>query len=219
MKNQRIMVTGGAGFIWSNLVEELARDNEVFILDDLSTDRMENIKELLKMDNVRFTHGSVTDMELLQRSFNGIDYVFQQAALASVPGSIEDPVASNNVNINGTLNVLVAARDNNVTKVVFASSCAVYGDAEIMPIAETSPFKPKSPYPVSKLAAEYSELAGTIIDLLGKDMKPVHESPREGDIRESVADVSKARAIGYKAGYSLEKGLRETMEWFNNGVI
>ncbi len=126
MKNQRVLVTGGAGFIGSNLAWELALKNEVVILDDLSTGRMGNIKELLKMDNVSFIHGSITDLDLLQRSFKEIDYVYHQAALASVPGSVQDPIASNKVNINGTLNVLTAARDNQVKKVVFASSCAVW---------------------------------------------------------------------------------------------
>lgn len=307
MKNQRVLVTGGAGFFGSNLAGELAGENEVVILDDLSTGRMENIKELLKMDNVRFIRGSITDMGLLQRSFNDIDYVFHQAALASVPGSIEDPVANNNVNINGTLNVLIAARDSNVKKVIFASSCAVYGDAEIMPIAETEPFKPKSPYAVTKIAAEYycgvfstvynlptvslryfnvyglrqnpeseyaavipkfisqvmsgrppviygdglqtrdfvfvkdvvkanilaaesgesgvfnigsgvsvtvEELARMIITLLGENLKPLHEAPREGDIKHSFSDIKRAKVFGYEPGYSLEEGLKETTGWF-----
>jgi UDP-glucose 4-epimerase len=312
MKDQRVIVTGGAGFIGSNLARKMALENGVVILDDLSTGRMENIKELLKKENVWFIRGSITNLNLLQKSFENIDYVFHQAALASVPGSIEDPVANNNVNINGTLNVLTAARDNQVKKVVFASSCAVYGDPEIMPISEAVQLNPKSPYAVSKLASEYycnvfsevydlptvslryfnvygpqqdpeseysaaipkfisrvmngrppviygdglqtrdfvfvkdvvranilaaeskdegvfnigsgvsinvAGLAEAIIDLFGKDMKPLHEAPREGDIRNSFADISKARAIGYKARYSLEEGLRETVEWFNNGVI
>jgi len=309
MKDQRVLVTGGAGFIGSNLAEELALENEVVILDDLSTGRMENIKELLIRENFRFVRGSITDLELLQGSFKDIDYVFHQAALVSVPKSIDDPVANNNININGTLNVLTAARDNNVKKVIFASSCAVYGDPEVMPVAETAQINPKSPYAVTKLACEYycgvftevydlptvslryfnvygprqnpesdyaavipkfinrlmngkppviygdglqtrdfvfvkdvvranilaaekgesgvfnvgsgasitvAELAGTIIDLLRKDMKPLHEVPREGDIRDSVADISKAKSIGYEAGYSLEEGLRVTVGWFKS---
>ncbi len=155
MKNKKILITGGAGFIGSNLAEELAVDNEVVILDDLSSGRMENIKELLENYNVRFIKGSITDLGLLQRSFIDVDYVFHQAAIPGVPASIVDPAASNSVNVNGTLNVLMAARDNEVKKVVYASSCAVYGDAAVTPIDETTPLAPKSPYAVTKLTGEY----------------------------------------------------------------
>lgn len=155
MKNQRVIVTGGAGFIGSNLAEELSMDNEVVILDDLSTGRMENIKEILKKKNVTFIGGSIIDLELLQKSFMDIDYVFHQAGMISVPESIKDPILNNRININGTLNVLIASRDNHIKKVVCASSCAVYGDTTIMPIAETTELNPKSPYAVAKLATEY----------------------------------------------------------------
>lgn len=155
MKNKKILITGGAGFIGSNLAEELAVDNEVVILDDLSSGRMENIKELLEKHNVRFIKGSITDLDLLQRSFIDVDYVFHQAAIPGVPASIDDPFTSNSVNVNGTLNVLIAARDNEVKKVVYASSCAVYGDAAVTPIDETVPPAPKSPYAVTKLSGEH----------------------------------------------------------------
>lgn len=155
MKNQRVLVTGGAGFIGSNLAGELAVENEVVIIDDLSTGRMENIKELLKKENVKFVRGSITDLELMQKLCADIDYVFHHAALHSVPASVKDPISSNNVNINGTLNVLIAARDNQVKKVVFASSCAVYGDGGSMPVVETAQPNPKSPYAAAKLAGEY----------------------------------------------------------------
>lgn len=155
MRNKKVLITGGAGFIGSNLAEELAKDNDVVILDDLSSGRMENIKGLLESYNVRFIKGSITDLDLLRQSFDGIDYMFHQAAIPGVPASVSDPVTSNNVNINGTLNVLVAARDNGVKKVVYASSCAVYGDTAVTPITETSPLAPKSPYAVTKLAGEY----------------------------------------------------------------
>ena len=105
------MVTGGAGFIGSNLAEELAKENEVIILDDLTTGRIENIKELLDKENVKFIRGSITDLNLIQRNLKDVDYVFHHAALASVPESIKDPISSNNVNLNGTLNVLIASRD------------------------------------------------------------------------------------------------------------
>ena len=110
MKDKRVAITGGAGFIGSNLADELATSNSVIIIDDLSTGREENIKELLKKDNVRFIQGSITDLSLLQKLFQGVDCVFHQAALTRVPRSIEDPLSTNEVNIEGTLNVLLAAR-------------------------------------------------------------------------------------------------------------
>lgn len=155
MKNKKVLITGGAGFIGSNLAEELAEDNEVVILDDLSTGRMENIRGLLENNNVMFIKGSITDLNLLQRCFRDVDYVFHQAAIPGVPASIDDPAASNIVNVNGTLNMLIAARDNGVRKIVFASSCAVYGDAAVPPVAETTILAPKSPYAVTKLTGEY----------------------------------------------------------------
>ncbi len=155
MRNKKVLITGGAGFIGSNLADELARENDVVILDDLSSGRIENIKELLKNDNVRFIKGSITDLNLLQESFTGIDYVFHQAAIPGVPDSIKDPCKSNSVNINGTLNVLIAARDNGVKKLIFATSCAVYGDSTVPPISETAQPDPGSPYAVAKLACEY----------------------------------------------------------------
>lgn len=155
MRNKKVLITGGSGFIGSNLAEELARENEVIILDDLSSGKMENIHELLEKHNAKFIKGSITDLDLLQRSFIDIDYVFHLAAIPGVPASIDDPAASNIVNVNGTLNVLIAARDNEVKKVVYASSCAVYGDAAVTPIDETTPLAPKSPYAVTKLIGEY----------------------------------------------------------------
>ncbi len=155
MRNKKVLITGGAGFIGSNLAEELAEDNEVVILDHLSTGRMENIRGLLENNKARFIKGSITDLDLLRQSFRDVDYVFHQAAIPGVPASVKDPVTSNTVNINGTLNVLIAARDNGVKKVVYASSCAVYGDTQVIPTAETAQLNPKSPYAVTKLAGEY----------------------------------------------------------------
>lgn len=155
MRNKKVLITGGAGFIGSNIAEELAEGNEVVILDDLSTGRMENIRGLLENNNARFIKGSITDLDLLRQSFRDVDYVFHQSAIPGVPASVKDPVTSNIVNINGTLNVLIAARDNDIRKVVYASSCAVYGDAAVPPVAETTTLAPKSPYAVTKLTGEY----------------------------------------------------------------
>ncbi len=302
---KRVAITGGAGFIGSHLAEELARrDYYVIILDDLSTGRMENIEELLKKDKIEFIQGSVTELPLLEKLFQSVDYVFHQAAIPSVPRSIENPQVSHETNITGTLNVLLAAKDNGVKKVVYASSAAVYGDTPTLPKREDMTPNPKSPYAVTKLAGEYycrvfqevyglatvclryfnvygqrqdpnsqyatvipkfitrvsegnppiifgdgeqsrdftfvkdvveanilaaesnasgvfnigreenvtiNRLAELIISLIGNDVQPIHGEPRPGDIRHSLADISRARAIGYEPQYSLDSGLRETI--------
>lgn len=150
MKKDQVVVTGGAGFIGSNLAETLAEDHDVVILDDLSSGFMKNIPpstELIK--------GSITDLGLLKEIFLGAKYVFHLAAVASVQRSIEDPIATNMINTDGILNVLVAARDCGVDKVIFASSSSVYGDAPILPKKEDMMPDPRSPYAVSKLLGEY----------------------------------------------------------------
>ena len=148
-------MTGGAGFIGSNLSRELAKENQVTIIDDLSTGYIENIQDLINKDIIKFVEGSIIDIDVLQKIFNNVDYVFHEAAVVSVPLSIKDPIITNNVNINGTLSVLKAAMDNNVKKVVYASSCAVYGDPSRLPIKEDFSLDPLSPYALSKLACEY----------------------------------------------------------------
>ena len=304
MEGKRAAITGGAGFIGSNLAEELATDNTVIIIDDLSTGREENIASLLQKDNVEFIQGSILDLKLLQKSFRGIDFVFHLAALPSVPRSIEDPRATNEVNITGTLNVLLAARDNNIRKVVYASSSSVYGDTPVLPKSEDMSPNPQSPYALTKLVGEYychvfhqiyrlpticlryfnvygprqdpnsqyaaviprfiarvlrgkppiiygdgeqtrdftyikdaiqanliaaedsatgifnigrgerisiNNLAKTILNIMGKDLQPVYEPPLPGDIRHSLADLSKTRRMGYNPSYDLEAGLRQTI--------
>ncbi len=155
MKNKCLVVTGGAGFIGSNLVRELSENNLVIVIDDLSSGYLENIKDLINTKKINFIKGSVTNYKLLKKTFRNVDYVFHQAAITSVPKSIQDPFTSNNVNVNGTLNVLVASKDNNVKKVVFASSCSVYGDSSLLPKKEDMVAFPVSPYSVSKLIGEY----------------------------------------------------------------
>ncbi|TRZ53488.1 MAG: SDR family oxidoreductase [Dehalococcoidia bacterium] len=305
MKDKRVAVTGGAGFIGSNLAEELATSNSVIIIDDLSTGNKENIASLLQKDNVKFIQGSILDLKLLQESFRGIDFVFHQAALPSVPRSIEDPLVTNEVNITGTLNVLLAARDKKAKKVVYASSSSVYGDTPTLPKSEDMPTNPQSPYALTKLVGEYycrifhqiyklpticlryfnvfgprqdpnsqyaaviprfvakvlrgqppiiygdgnqtrdftyikdvtqanvvaavddatgifnigrgernsiNHLAEIILNIMGKDLPPVYESPLPGDIEHSLADISKARKIGYNPEYNLEAGLKQTID-------
>jgi len=153
---EKIVVTGGAGFIGSRLAEELAnRGYYVIILDDLSTGRMENIADVLAGGKGEFIQGSIADVPLLQRLFQGVLYVFHLAAIPSVTRSIENPQASHEVNATGTLNVLSAARDDGVRKIIYASSSSVYGDTPTLPKREEMLPNPQSPYAVSKLTGEY----------------------------------------------------------------
>jgi len=151
----KYIITGGAGFIGSHLVEELERQkHEVVVLDNLFSGKMENIAPFLKKDAVSFVKGSITDLPLLHKTFEGADGIFHQGAIASVPHSVVNPHHTHEVNLTGTLNVLTTARDCGVKKVVFASSAAVYGDNPEMPKREDMITDPLSPYAVSKLAGE-----------------------------------------------------------------
>jgi UDP-glucose 4-epimerase len=170
-QDRTAVVTGGAGFIGSHLAGELARRGyHVVILDDLSTGKKGNIAALLsptlhhpssithhtsRLSGVDFIEGSVTDLSLLQDVFRGADVVFHQAAVASVPRSIENPELTHRANLTGTLNVLLAGRDKGVKKVVYASSSSVYGDTPTLPKSEDMSPNPLSPYAVTKLAGEY----------------------------------------------------------------
>ena len=306
---KKVVVTGGAGFIGSHLAEELAgRGYYVIILDDLSTGRMKNIENLLKKENAEFIQGSIIDLPLLGKLFQNVEYVFHQAALSSVPRSMEDPLTTNEVNIKGTLNVLMAARENRVRKVVYAASSSVYGDALALPQKEDMPPNPLSPYALTKLVGEYycnifhqlyslptvclryfnvygsrqdpqsqyaaavpafaerisrnlppiifgdgeqsrdftfiqdvvranilaavndaegvynigsgksvtiNQLAKAILNLMQKDLRPIHEEPRPGDPRHTLADISKARSFDYEPKWTLEDGLRETIKELN----
>lgn len=303
----KAVVTGGAGFIGSHLTEALvAQGYQVSVLDDLSTGKLDNLKQC--HDKVEFIKGSITDPSLLMGLFQGSDYVFHLAAFPSVPRSIENPRASHDVNVTGTLNVLLAATQNKVKKVIYASSSSVYGDTPTLPKKEDMTPSPLSPYAAGKLAAEnycmvftqvyqlptvclryfnvygprqdpnsqyaaaipkfisrvlageppiifgdgeqtrdftfikdviqanilamrsdicgvfnvsrgesitINELAELIINLSGKKLSPIHQEPRKGDVRHSLADISKARAFGYEPRYNLKDGLAETLRWFN----
>lgn len=299
------MVTGGAGFIGSHLVEELvANGYQVAILDDLSTGKKTNIEPLLPGGRVDFVRGSVVDLPLLQGLFQNTRYVFHLAAISSVPRSLKEPRASHEVNATGTLNVLLASRDNNVSKVIYASSSAVYGDTPTLPQKEDMVPRPLSPYAAAKLAGEHycavfqevyglptvclryfnvygprqdpdsqyaavvprfikrcyegnppivfgdgeqtrdftfvrdavmanirlaesdargvfnisrgecvtiNLLAKLIAGLVGTRIEPIYQEARVGDIKHSLADITKARAFGYEPQYNLEQGLRETI--------
>ena len=308
----RYIVTGGAGFIGSNLAERLARDDhEVVIVDDLSSGRRENIEHLADHPRVAFVEGSVTDLPLLVDACAGADGIFHQAAIASVPRSVANPLETNEVNVAGTLNVLWAAKECGVPAVVAASTSAIYGDDPVFPKQETMAPRPLSPYAVSKLAGEYygkvfadlygirtvflryfnvfgprqdpnseyaavipkfitrmlgdkppiiygdgeqtrdfisvadvvranlrameadasgvfniaggssislNQLASILAEITGIHHRPVYEPPRPGDVRDSLADISRAYdAFVFSPRCTLTEGLRETVAWFRDG--
>ncbi len=149
----KYIVTGGAGFIGSHIVEAIAGLHDVVVLDNYSSGKPENLS--MFGNNVNSIQGSITDLPLLKDACKGADGIFHLAAIASVARSVDDPVSTHETNLTGTLNVLLAARDCGVKKVVFSSSSAVYGDEPTLPKREDMPPAPLSPYAVSKLAGEY----------------------------------------------------------------
>ena len=311
MQKDKVLVTGAAGFIGSNLSSKLLEKGyQVVGLDNLSTGRQENLVDLQDKEDFRFIQGDINDLELLMDIMSDVSYVLHQAAIPSVPRSVSDPITSNKANIDGTLSVLVAAKESKVKKVVMASSSSVYGDSETLPKHEGMEYNPLSPYALNKLTCElyckiFTDLHGlqtaclryfnvfgphqdpkseyaaviprfitmiandssptifgdgtqtrdftfvddvaeaniramtskatgnfniaggsrislldlvkTINDILGKDVQSLFDEPRAGDIKHSLADISKARdAFGFSPQYSLEQGLRRTAEWFTN---
>jgi nucleoside-diphosphate-sugar epimerase len=148
------LVTGGAGFIGSHTVEELVRRGEtVRVLDDLSTGRKENLASVA--DKIDFREGDIRELDAIRPLFDGVDYVIHFAAASSVLRSIREPVATTQVNLMGTLHILVAARDAHVKRMVMACTGAVYGDNPVLPRVETQMPDPLSPYAIVKLAGEY----------------------------------------------------------------
>lgn len=302
----QIVITGGAGFIGSNIALELCQKHDVVVIDNFSTGRRENLIDIL--DKIRLVEGDINDAHLLKQEFGSADYVLHQAALPSVQRSVEDPMATNLTNVDGTLSVLLAARDCGVKKVVYASSSSVYGDTPVLPKREDMAPNPRSPYAISKLAGEYycrvfseiyglktvalryfnvfgprqdpnsqyaaviplfitrilrrkppvifgdglqtrdftyvrdvvqanilamksqavgvfniasgrqislNDLADKIMEITGIKIEKVYDKPRKGDIRDSLADISSAKKIlGYEPRFDLEKGLKETIAWF-----
>lgn len=305
MKNKKIVVTGGLGFIGSHIIERLNEDNNVVIIDDESSGKIENIKHL-DFSKIDTTLGSITSINL-DEIFDGCDYVFHLAALTSVFQSVDKPLNSNDTNITGTLKVLEAAKNCEIKKLVFASSSAVYGDTESLPIHEDNPINPLSPYAVTKatgelycnvfskiyglptislryfnvfgprqdpksqyaavipifidkilknerpviygdgkqtrdfisvkqivdaniLAAESKEngafniglgksttinqLFEIIKDTIGSDITPIYEKERSGDIKHSIADISKAKSFGYDPKNKFKEELKNTINSF-----
>ncbi|HEY2351053.1 MAG TPA: SDR family oxidoreductase [Candidatus Acidoferrum sp.] len=161
----RYLVTGGAGFIGSNTVDELVRrGHSVVVLDDLSAGKEENLAEV--RNKITFIKGSITDIEMIRKAIFEADFVIHLAARTSVPRSMKDPVETNRINIDGTLNVLVAARDAKVKRVVFAASSSAYGETPTLPKTENMPPMPISPYGVTKYVGElYAQTFGRCFGL------------------------------------------------------
>src|SRR5947199_112046 len=206
----RYLVTGGAGFIGSNTVDELVRrGHSVVVLDDLSSGKEDNLAEI--RNKITFIKGSSTDIEAVRKAMHEAEYVLHLAARTSVPRSVKDPIETNRINIDGTLNVLVAARDAKVKRVVFAASSSAYGETPTLPKVETMQPQPISPYGVTKFVGElYAQTFGRCY---GTENVP----PRDRDIRDSQADISEARqSLGYEPQVSFEEGLRRTFEWYQS---
>ena len=155
------LVTGGAGFIGSHLCEELVRRGErVRVVDSLITGKRQNLAHL---PQVEFMEGDLADIDVARRAVHGIEYVLHQAAIPSVPRSVEDPLTSNRANIDASVNILVAARDAKVKRLVYAGSSSAYGNSEVLPKVETMPTAPLSPYALQKLVAEqYCQMFTTL---------------------------------------------------------
>ncbi|MDD3741135.1 MAG: SDR family oxidoreductase [Bacteroidales bacterium] len=160
----KVLVTGGAGFIGSNIIEKLLKQNNfVVCLDNLATGKMANIKSFTDNKNFRFINGDIRDLATCQEACKDVTIVLHQAALGSVPRSINDPITTNQVNIDGFVNMLVAARDNKIKRFVYASSSSVYGDSQELPKHEDKIGNPLSPYAVTKYVNElYAKVFGNL---------------------------------------------------------
>lgn len=309
MKGKNIIVTGGLGFIGSHLTETLVRENHVTLIDNESTGNLKNVSHLTDK-GLEVVIGDVDELDLATL-FAGHDYVFHEAALPSVPRSVKDPLGSNESSVTGTLKVLVAAKDSDVQKVVFASSSLVYGDPAALPKQEDMRVNPMSPYAVTKLTGEYycsvfsqiyglptvspryfnvfgprqdptshyaavipkfitailtgsrptvygdgrqtrdftfvkhvvqanllacesdatgtfniacgrsiriNELVALINEIMGTAIEPKYLAPRPGDVKHSLADITKAHSFGYRPSDNFKDELAETIRWFEDGL-
>ena len=155
LREKTILVTGGAGFIGSNLCETLLKkENKVVCLDNFSTGKIENIEPYLNNPDFTLIRGDIKKLEVCLRATKNVDFVLHQAALGSVPRSIKDPITTNDVNVSGFLNMLIASRDNGVNRFVYAASSSTYGDSESLPKVEDVIGKPLSPYAITKYTNE-----------------------------------------------------------------
>lgn len=153
----KILITGGAGFIGSNLVKELLQENKVSkvrVLDNLSTGLIDNIEEFTKNPKFEFINGDIRDYDICLKSCQGMDLISHQAALGSVPRSINDPITTNDVNVGGTLNIFFAAKENKIQRIVYAASSSTYGDSKDLPKTENKIGRPLSPYAITKFVNE-----------------------------------------------------------------
>lgn len=169
--NKSILITGGAGFIGSNLCENfLKKGYKVICLDNFSTGSKKNIKEFINQSNFKLIEGDIRNLETCKTACTNVDYVLHQAALGSVPRSIEDPITSNEVNINGFLNIVIASKENRIKRIVYAASSSTYGDSKKLPKVEDNIGNPLSPYAITKLVNElYADVFHKIygINLIG----------------------------------------------------
>lgn len=312
------LITGGAGFIGSNIVEYLVKYNakKIVVLDNLATGFEDNIKPFLSLSNFTFINGDICDLNTVKQACEGIDFLFHQAALGSVPRSIENPIATHNANASGFLSVLVAAKNAGVKRIVYASSSSVYGDIQDSPKREEKIGKPLSPYAVSKLVNEFyadifsrtynmeiiglryfnifgphqnpkgayaaaiplfidgllnntpvfingdgeqsrdftfvenavqgnikamfcenktalgtvfnialgdkisvNQLFNTLKNITGSALAATYREERKGDVKNSMADISKAvHILGYSPTVTIQDGLMRTVEWFRNSL-
>ena len=169
LENKKILVTGGAGFIGSNLCEYLLQhNNKVTCLDNLITGKLQNINPFIKDSNFKFIEGDITNLNDCNNACENVDVILHQAALGSVPRSIDNPIKTNEININGFLNILWAAKNNNINRVVYAASSSTYGDSKDLPKVEDKIGLPLSPYAVTKYVNEL--YAGVFSNLYGLEL-------------------------------------------------
>lgn len=171
IRQKKVLVTGGAGFIGSNIIEKLLKqNNQVICLDNFSTGKYENIAPFKENSAFTLLEGDIRNLEDCRKAVEGVEIVLHEAALGSVPRSINDPITSNDVNVGGFLNMLVAARDAGVKRFVYAASSSTYGDSEVMPKVEDKIGKPLSPYAITKYVDElYADVFGKLygMELIG----------------------------------------------------
>jgi UDP-N-acetylglucosamine/UDP-N-acetylgalactosamine 4-epimerase len=155
LTNKNVLVSGGAGFIGSNIIDKLLKqNNEIVCLDNLATGKIENISDYRKLDNFKFIEGDIRDLETCKKAVKGVEIILHQAALGSVPRSINDPKTTNDVNIGGFINMLVAAKEEGVKRFVYAASSSTYGNNNDLPKLEDNIGKPLSPYAITKYVNE-----------------------------------------------------------------
>ncbi|GGG42675.1 epimerase [Croceivirga lutea] len=190
-KEKTILVTGGAGFIGSNLCEALLNNgNNVVCLDNFATGKKENISPFLEYKNFKFIEGDIRNLKDCIRACTNIDFVLHQAALGSVPRSLNDPITSNEVNVSGFLNMLVAARDNKVERFIYAASSSTYGDSKSLPKIEDEIGKPLSPYAITKYVNElYAEIFGNAYGLKTVGLRYFNVFGRKQDPNGAYAAV------------------------------